>query len=116
MSDAVFRVMLRMEINSGMEADFERTWTEVGDSVTSHPANLGQWLSRSIDEPGVYYIVSDWVDEPQFREFEHSDGHLTHRQKLHPFRSGGSMVTMHVVAHLRGGGAGGDGDAQAKAA
>ncbi|HET9142522.1 antibiotic biosynthesis monooxygenase family protein [Actinophytocola sp.] len=97
----VFRVMLRMEIKPGLEADFERTWTEVGDSVVSHPANLGQWLSRSIDEPGIYYIVSDWVDEPRFREFEHSDRHLEHRQKLHPFRSGGSMVTMQVVAHLR---------------
>jgi heme-degrading monooxygenase HmoA len=102
-SSQVFRVMLRMEIKPGMEDEFQRVWTEVGDSVTSHPANLGQWLSKSIDEPGVYYIVSDWVDEPQFREFEHSDGHLTHRQKLHPYRSGGSMVTMHVVAHLRGG-------------
>jgi heme-degrading monooxygenase HmoA len=102
-SQQVFRVMLRMEIKAGVEDDFEQVWTEVGDSVTSHPANLGQWLSKSIDEPGVYYIVSDWVDEPQFREFEHSDGHLTHRQKLHPYRSGGSMVTMNVVAHLRGG-------------
>lgn len=98
----MFRVMLKMNINPGMEADFERVWKEVGDSVTSHPANLGQWLSRSDDEEGVYWIVSDWVDEPQFREFETSDGHLTHRQKLHPFRSGGSMTTMHVVAHLTG--------------
>jgi heme-degrading monooxygenase HmoA len=98
-----FRVMLRMEIKPGLEDEFERTWTEVGDSVVSHPANLGQWLSRSIDEPGIYYIVSDWVDEPRFREFEHSDRHLEHRQKLHPYRSGGSMVTMQVVAHLRGG-------------
>ncbi|WP_436494934.1 antibiotic biosynthesis monooxygenase family protein [Actinokineospora sp. HUAS TT18] len=95
-----YRVMLRMEINPGMEADFERVWTEVGDSVTSHPANLGQWLSRSQDEEGVYYIVSDWVDEPRFREFELSDRHLDHRQKLHPYRSKGSMVTMNVVAHL----------------
>jgi heme-degrading monooxygenase HmoA len=102
----VFRVMLRMEIKSGLEDEFERTWTEVGDSVTSHRANLGQWLSKSIDEPGIYYIVSDWVDEPQFRAFEHSDRHLEHRQKLHPFRSGGSMVTMNVVAHLEGGSSG----------
>jgi len=104
----VFRVMLRMEIKPGRAEEFERTWTEVGDSVTSHPANLGQWLSRSIDEPGIYYIVSDWTDEPRFREFEHSDRHLEHRQKLHPFRSGGSMVTMTVVAHLRGGSGSGE--------
>ncbi len=97
-----FRVTLRMQIKPGAEADFERTWLEVGDSVTSHPANLGQWLSRSDEGDGVYYIVSDWVDEPRFREFETSDRHLRHRQLLHPYRSGGSMVTQHVVAHLPG--------------
>jgi heme-degrading monooxygenase HmoA len=98
---SVFRVMLQMQIKPGMEADFERTWLEIGDSVTSHPANLGQWLSRSDDE-GVYFIVSDWVSEPAFREFETSARHLDHRQKLHPYRSGGAMTTMHVVAHLPG--------------
>jgi heme-degrading monooxygenase HmoA len=98
---AAFRVMLRMEIKPGLGGEFERVWTEIGDSVTAHPANLGQWLSRS-DEDGVYYIVSDWVDEPRFREFETSERHLEHRQKLHPYRSGGSMTTMHVVAHLPG--------------
>ncbi|WP_089099009.1 antibiotic biosynthesis monooxygenase family protein [Streptomyces hyaluromycini] len=102
MDDVVFRVMLRMEIRAGMETDFERVWREVGDSVTGHPANLGQWLSRSAEEDGIYYIVSDWVDEPQFREFETSDRHLAHRTKLHPYRRGGSMTTMHVVAALAG--------------
>lgn len=101
-ADQVFRVMLRMQIKPGMETDFERVWNEVGDSVTGDPANLGQWLSRSSTEEGVYYIVSDWVDEPRFREFETSEKHLEHRQKLHPYRSHGSMVTMNVVAHLTG--------------
>ncbi|MET0425256.1 MAG: antibiotic biosynthesis monooxygenase family protein [Actinoplanes sp.] len=97
----VFRVMLRMEIKPGAEEEFERVWTQIGDSVTSHPANLGQWLSRS-DEKGVYYIVSDWVDEPRFREFETSHRHLEHREKLHPYRTGGAMTTMQVVAFLPG--------------
>lgn len=96
----VFRVMLRMEIKPGLEREFERVWTEIGDSVTSHPANLGQWLARSSDEDGVYYIFSDWVDEPRFRQFETSQRHWDHRTKLHPYRSGGSMSTMHVVAHV----------------
>ncbi|MEU9303997.1 antibiotic biosynthesis monooxygenase family protein [Streptomyces sp. NPDC048269] len=102
MSDATFRVMLRMQIKPGVEADFERVWKEVGGSVTSHPANRGQWLSKSTteNEDGVYYIVSDWVDEPRFREFETSDTHLEHRTKLHPYRSGGSMTTMDIVASL----------------
>ncbi|MFE0021546.1 antibiotic biosynthesis monooxygenase family protein [Amycolatopsis sp. NPDC059021] len=99
--DAVFRVMLTMKIIEGKEAEFERTWTEIGDSVTSHPANLGQWLCRG-DEKGVYYIMSDWVSEARFREFETSDRHLSHRTKLHPYRSGGAMATMTVVARLEG--------------
>lgn len=98
----VFRVMLRMEIHPGMEEEFERTWYRIGHGITDHPANLGQWLSRSAEEDGVYYVVSDWVDEPQFREFEHSDKHVEHRTQLHPYRSGGSMTTMDVVYEMVG--------------
>lgn len=97
-----FRVMLRMEVKPGMGGEFERAWRETGDSVTSHPANLGQWLSRSTEDDDIYYIVSDWVDEQRFRLFETSDRHLEHRATLHPYRRGGSMTTMHVVAHLEG--------------
>lgn len=97
MAAGAFRVMLRMQIKPGMDKEFERTWYQVGDAVTQHPANRGQWLSKSEEEEGVYYIVSDWVDEPRFREFEKSDRHLEHRTKLHPYRSGGSMTTMTVV-------------------
>jgi heme-degrading monooxygenase HmoA len=108
MSDAqpCFRVMLRMQIRSGMEKEFQRTWYQIGQAVTDHQANLGQWLARSEEEEGVYYIVSDWTDEPSFREFEHSDRHLEHRQRLHPFRSGGSMTTMRVVYSMTGAAAG----------
>ncbi|WP_278249049.1 antibiotic biosynthesis monooxygenase family protein [Streptosporangium minutum] len=99
-------MLLRMQIRSGMEREFERTWFQVGRAVTDHPANLGQWLSRSEEEEGVYYIVSDWADERRFREFEHSEGHLAHRTRLHPFRSGGSMTTMRVVYAMTGAGTG----------
>ncbi len=97
-----FRVMLRMQIHPGMESEFERTWREIGDAITEQPANIGQWLCRSAEEPGVYYVISDWVDEPSFREFETSERHLRHRTKLHPYRSGGSMTTMHVVCEMTG--------------
>ncbi|MFB9235135.1 antibiotic biosynthesis monooxygenase family protein [Plantactinospora siamensis] len=97
--------MLRMDIHPGMEQEFEQTWHRVGKVITDHPANLGQWLSRSQDEPGVYYVMSDWVDEERFREFEHSAAHLAHRTRLHPYRSGGSMVTMRVRYAMTGAGA-----------
>ncbi len=104
-ADSIFRVMLRMQIHPGMEKDFEDTWHAVGGMITEVPANLGQWLSRSLDEDSVYYIVSDWVNEVRFREFETSSQHLEHRTKLHPFRSGGTMTTMRVVYSLTGAGA-----------
>ena len=100
MSD-VFRVLLTMSIKDGQGSAFEDKWLEIGDSVTSHPANLGQWLCRG-DEPGVYFITSDWVDESGFRQFEKSERHIIHREKLHPYRQGGAMDTMTVVAHLPG--------------
>jgi heme oxygenase (mycobilin-producing) len=96
-----FRVLLRFHIHPGMERDFERTWLEIADVVTNHPANLEQWLMRSAEEPGIYYIISDWADEAGFRQFEGSDAHVGHRTRLHPFRSSGSMTTMQVVHHLR---------------
>jgi heme-degrading monooxygenase HmoA len=97
---AVFRVMLRMNIHPGRERDFEETWHDVGHAITSDPANLRQWLSRDAEEAGVYWVVSDWVDEPGFRRFEKSDKHLVHRTRLHPFRSAGTMSTMHVVDEM----------------
>jgi len=100
--EGAFRVMLRMQIKPGREAEFERTWAAVGDAVTRHRANLGQWLARSDEEQGVYYIASDWVDEPQFRQFEHSEAHRHHRALLHPLRAGGSMTTAHIVAFMPG--------------
>lgn len=108
MSEAVFRVVLQMQIHPGMEREFEQTWYQIGRTVTDHPANIGQWLASSEEEPGVYYITSDWTDEPSFREFEHSAEHLTHRTKLHPFRSGGSMSTMRVVYAMTGAAAAAD--------
>lgn len=97
-----FRVMLRMHIHQGMEEDFEKTWHKVGEAVTSHPANVCQWLSRDANDPSVYYVTSDWVDEPGFRKFEHSDEHVAHRTKLQRFRSTGTMITMQVVREMTG--------------
>ncbi len=101
----VFRVTLRMEVHPGKGSEFEQAWYDGAEVITSQPANLGQWLSRSADEADVYYIVSDWVDEPGFREYELSAEHLVHRQKLHPYRRAGSMTTMHVLHDLVGVGA-----------
>jgi heme-degrading monooxygenase HmoA len=99
-----FRVMLTMEIQPGREREFEETWLKIGDRVAGHPANLGQWLVRSEDDASTYHVVSDWVDEESFREFERTGGHAEHRRMLQPLRFGGSMTTGTVLTYLPGSG------------
>ena len=54
----------------------ERWQGRIGSVITGHPANRGQWLLRSTEDASTYYVISDWVDEPSFREFERK--HLVH--------------------------------------
>jgi aromatase len=96
----VFRVMLRMSIAPGKERDFERAWREIAESVTRYETNVGQWLMRGNDEADIYYVISDWVDEGSFHEFERSEVHLAHRRVLDPLRTSSTMVTAQVVAAL----------------
>jgi heme-degrading monooxygenase HmoA len=100
--DSVFRVMLRMQIHPGMEGEFEQAWLAADADLAAEPASLERWLLRSSTEGGVYYIISDWVNEDGFRAFENSASHLAHRTKLHPYRSSGSFTVMHEVHHVAG--------------
>jgi heme-degrading monooxygenase HmoA len=99
--NTVFRVMLRMRIWPGMEDEFEQVWHEVGSAIAKNPANVTQWLCRS-ETDAVYYIISDWVGESEFREFETSDRHREFRQMLQPYRASGSMTTMQITMQLAG--------------
>lgn len=99
---ATYRVLLRMQVVPGREEQFEEAWRTGAETIAAEPDNLAQWLSRSQDEDGVYYIVSDWRDEPSFRAYETSERHRRHRARLHPYRSSGSMTTMTVVAAASG--------------
>lgn len=98
--DQVFRVLLRMQAVDGRESDFESTWLEAGTLVASQPGNRGQWLMRSEDEPGAFYVMSDWVDEAHFRNFEHGEVNARNRWLLQGVRTGVSMTTMRVVRFI----------------
>lgn len=97
-----FRLLLRMRVQAGSEGKFEEVWRSVGDAFARHPACLGQCLSRDAEDQGVYYVVSDWVDEPRFREFQGSTQHREHQARLAPYRFDASMTTMHVVHEISG--------------
>jgi heme-degrading monooxygenase HmoA len=98
-----YRVTVRMHIHPGMEQEFEKTWKDVASGVARHPANRGQWLTRSPEETGVYAVVSDWVSEERFREFERSPEHAVNRMRLDPYRdrSHASMTPDTVLAEVR---------------
>jgi heme oxygenase (mycobilin-producing) len=96
-SHKAFRVMLDMRVPPELAAGFESAWLAGAQLIAQEDANIGQWLSRSDDEADRYYIVSDWVDEPSFRAYERSERHRQHRERLHPYRTSGSMSTMDVV-------------------
>jgi heme-degrading monooxygenase HmoA len=89
-----------MEILPELAEDFEKTWLEVGESISREPDNLGQTLVRDTEEEGVYWVLSDWTDEERFRAFELSPRHVVHRQRLGPYRRGGTMSVTEVVRHI----------------
>jgi heme-degrading monooxygenase HmoA len=93
-----FRVMVTLEVEPELAAEFEQVWRDGAGVIAGHPANLGHWLARSTGTDHRYYIVSDWVDEASFRAFERSDAHLEHRARLHPYRRTGAFDTMRVLA------------------
>ncbi|WP_199847940.1 antibiotic biosynthesis monooxygenase family protein [Streptomyces dysideae] len=95
-----YRVILRMEIFPELAGDFERTWREVGEAISREPDNLGQTLVRDTEEEGVYWVLTDWTDEPRFRAFEVSARHVVHRLKLKPYRRGGAMHVTEVVHRI----------------
>ncbi|QMU78161.1 antibiotic biosynthesis monooxygenase [Streptacidiphilus sp. PB12-B1b] len=100
-----FRVILRMEVRAELAQQFEQVWLEVGALIAEEPANLAQALVRSVEEQGVYYVITDWRSKAQFHTFEHSAAHVEHRRRLKPFRTGGGMSLTEVVYQLPGAGA-----------
>ncbi|WP_042389000.1 antibiotic biosynthesis monooxygenase family protein [Streptacidiphilus melanogenes] len=94
------RVLLRMEVRPGTEADFEQTWLEIGRRIAEQPANLGQQLVRSTTDPHVYFVVTDWADETSFRTFELSAPHQENRAALNRFRVAGEMTVTRLVHRL----------------
>ncbi|MEV0980899.1 antibiotic biosynthesis monooxygenase family protein [Streptomyces sp. NPDC049915] len=94
-------VILRMEIFPEKSADFERTWREVGEAISREPDNLGQTLVRDTEQEGVYWVLTDWTDEPRFRAFELSPQHVEHRRRLAPYRRDGAMNVTEVIHRIR---------------
>jgi len=97
---APFRVFLRLGTRPGAGPAFEQAWQFGANLIAGQGGNLGQWLARGTDDPGTYYVVSDWADEESFRCYERSTVHAEHLARLRPYRTEGEMRTMSVVRSM----------------
>jgi heme-degrading monooxygenase HmoA len=100
--DSVFRAVLQMQIHPGLEVEFERVWLELDRHLAGDPGSLQRSLLRSATEDGVYFLVSDWVNEAAFRAFENGPVHLALGTRLHPYRAAASSSAMYLVHQVTG--------------
>ncbi|MFG2332153.1 antibiotic biosynthesis monooxygenase family protein [Streptomyces sp. NPDC048604] len=91
MTAPALRVLLRIRILPGREAEFEELWLSHSRTVRTFPDNHGQQLLRLSGETGSYTVLTDWTDEPTFRAFEQSPEQQAYLQRLWPMRAGGEM-------------------------
>lgn len=94
---AGLRVILRIRIATGHEAEFEELWHGHAETVRGFPDNHGQQLLRERGEYGSYTVLTDWTDEPSFRAFEQSPEQQAYLHKLWAIRAGGEMHLFDVV-------------------
>ncbi|MGW4200408.1 putative quinol monooxygenase [Streptomyces sp. NPDC004726] len=94
------RVLLRIEITAGREAEFEELWRDHARTVRAFPDNHGQQLLRQAGEPGHYTVLTDWTDEPSFRAFEQSPEQQAYLRRLWPMRSSGEMRLLEPLHEL----------------
>ncbi|WP_368733307.1 antibiotic biosynthesis monooxygenase [Streptomyces alkaliphilus] len=88
---AGLRVLLRIDVVEGREAEFEELWRTHAKHVHTLPDNHGQQLLRSRGERGRYVVLTDWTDEPTFRAFERSEEQQAYLRRLWPLRADGEM-------------------------
>lgn len=94
------RVLLRIRIVPGREAEFEQLWRSHAQTVRRFPDNHGQQLLRLSGETGHYTVLTDWTDEPSFRAFERSAEQQAYLQRLWPMRAGGEMQLLEPLHEL----------------
>lgn len=97
-----FRMQLRVTVAPADEADFEKAWLEMAAAAGRQEANLGQWLCRDLDTPGVYHVITDWTDRAAFREFAATPDHALHAARLKELWQDRSLTSLHVVHRIPG--------------
>lgn len=92
------RTILRMQVREGREAEFETAWRTAADEISRVPGNLRQELSRDLDDPRAFLIVSDWVDRAAADGFGRSAARESLTAALRDLRDDASSSAFQVLA------------------
>ncbi len=98
----MIRATLTMKVKSGREADFERAWRAIAETVRRAPGNIRQALLRDPDDPGSFVVTSDWESREVFGRFERSPEQDELTAPLRELRESGQMVVHELVVHIEG--------------
>jgi quinol monooxygenase YgiN len=96
----MFRVLLKMRIRLGTDAQFKEVIGDIAGAVAARPGNLGQWVYRDAADPLVYYVISDWAGNKAFWEHESSAEHRSRIARLRGIREDSTMSTMQLVTAM----------------
>jgi heme-degrading monooxygenase HmoA len=96
----VVRATLTIRVQEGREADFERAWRPIAESVRRNPGNLRQTLLRDPQDRRTFIITSDWVSREAFSRFERSPEQEELTAPLRALRESVRMTVYDVVVHV----------------
>ncbi|WP_226367038.1 antibiotic biosynthesis monooxygenase [Pseudonocardia sp. ICBG162] len=93
---AGFRAVIELEMTGTDAVRFVAEWPRMAEEVAEAPGCLEQWLFGP-DRDGVV-IMSDWVDEDAFHDFEAGPVHAAHRTRIASVRTGGRFRGLRTTA------------------
>ncbi len=96
------KTVLSMVVRPGCESDFEKAWAAAARSISEHPGNVEQTLTRDENEQRRYVIISDWLSRDALRAFESSDERREFSAALEPLRESATKSVLAVVADRPG--------------
>ncbi|HYU58621.1 MAG TPA: antibiotic biosynthesis monooxygenase family protein [Actinomycetota bacterium] len=78
---AIF-VYLRFSLDEGFDRqDFEGDMRAMAELAREQPGHRWSEMGRSMADPSVYVVVSEWDDVDQVRAWEHQPVHVQVQQK-----------------------------------
>ncbi|WP_246001775.1 FAD-dependent oxidoreductase [Allorhizocola rhizosphaerae] len=96
------RMILRMRVRQGREAEFERVWREAAAEISRVRGNLRQELSRDTTDTQTYVITSEWTDQETLELFGRSAARDRLTAALREMRESADRSTLEVVHVVEG--------------